>query len=159
MTIIEKMQALINEINRHNYNYYVLDNPTISDKEYDDLYYALVDMERESGIILDDSPTKKVGDTILKGFKKHKHEKKLYSLDKRNDYALWCLVLKKIKVGYKYGEILSIYRKSDNSISSGKKVKLLKYHYQLHRKVNMINIVGSAFLTIFNIVKYIFVKC
>ena len=71
MTIIEKMQELIKQINKHNYDYYVLDNPTISDKEYDELYYSLVDLEKESGIVLEDSPTKKVGDTILKGFKKH----------------------------------------------------------------------------------------
>ena len=37
-------------------------------------------------------------------------------IDKRNDYAIWCLVLKKIKVGYKYNEILGIYRKCNNSI-------------------------------------------
>jgi len=76
MDIISQMNNLISQIKKHNYNYYVLDNPTISDKEYDDLYYALVELEKQSGIILDDSPTKQVGDTILKGFKKHTHEKK-----------------------------------------------------------------------------------
>ncbi len=86
MTIIEQMQELIAKLKKYNYEYYVLDNPTISDKEYDDIYYALVDLEKSSGIVLDDSPTKQVGDTILKGFKKHIHEKKLYSLDKRNNY-------------------------------------------------------------------------
>lgn len=86
MDTIAKMQSLIAEIKKHNYNYYVLDNPTISDKEYDELYYSLVGLEKQSGIVLEDSPTKQVGDTILKGFKKHIHEKKLYSLDKRNTY-------------------------------------------------------------------------
>lgn len=86
MTVIEQMQELIAKLKKYNYEYYVLDNPTISDKEYDDIYYALVDLEKSSGIVLDDSPTKQVGDTILKGFKKHVHEKKLYSLDKRNNY-------------------------------------------------------------------------
>ena len=86
MDTIARMQSLIAEIKKHNYNYYVLDNPTISDKEYDKLYYTLVDLEKQSGIVLEDSPTKQVGDTILKGFKKHVHEKKLYSLDKRNTY-------------------------------------------------------------------------
>ena len=38
---IEKMKELIKEIEKHNYNYYVLDNPTISDSEYDKLYYSL----------------------------------------------------------------------------------------------------------------------
>lgn len=87
MDIISQMKSLISEIKKHNYNYYVLDNPTISDKEYDKLYYTLVDLENSSGIVLEDSPTKQVGDTILKGFKKHVHEKKLYSLDKRNEYG------------------------------------------------------------------------
>lgn len=86
MDIISQMQKLIDEIKKHNYNYYVLDNPTISDKEYDKLYYTLVDLENSSGIVLEGSPTQQVGDTILKGFKKHVHEKKLYSLDKRNKY-------------------------------------------------------------------------
>lgn len=87
MDKITQMQKLIDEIKKHNYNYYVLDNPTISDKEYDKLYYSLVDLENETGIVLPESPTKQVGDTILKGFKKHVHEKKLYSLDKRNTYG------------------------------------------------------------------------
>lgn len=86
MDTISQMQKLIDEIKKHNYNYYVLDNPTISDKEYDKLYYTLVDLENSSGIVLEGSPTQQVGDTILKGFKKHIHEKKLYSLDKRNKY-------------------------------------------------------------------------
>jgi len=84
--IISKMNALIEEINKHNYNYYVLDNPTISDSEYDKLYYALVDMEKEYNFILPYSPTQRVGDTILEGFTKHKHEINLYSLNKVRDY-------------------------------------------------------------------------
>lgn len=82
-----QMKKLIEEIRKHNYNYYVLDNPTISDKEYDDLYYTLVRLEKESGITLSNSPTNQVGDVVLKGFKKVKHPKKLYSLDKVNEYS------------------------------------------------------------------------
>ncbi len=85
--IIEKMELLIKEIERHNHNYYVLDNPTISDSEYDKLYYTLVDLEKESGIVLPSSPTQRVGDTILEGFEKHKHEVRLYSLNKVRDFA------------------------------------------------------------------------
>ena len=84
--ITTQMKKLIEEIRKHNYNYYVLDNPTISDKEYDDLYYTLVRLEKESGITLSNSPTNQVGDVVLKGFKKVKHFKKLYSLDKVNEY-------------------------------------------------------------------------
>ena len=86
MDKLQREKDLIKLIKKHNYNYYVLDNPTISDKEYDDLYYELVSLEKETGVVLPDSPTQQVGDTVLKGFKKHTHERKLYSLDKRNTY-------------------------------------------------------------------------
>ncbi len=85
--IIEKMKSMIKEIDKHNYNYYVLDNPTISDSEYDKLYYSLVNLENQSGIVLPFSPTQRVGDTILKGFEEHKHEVRLYSLNKVRDYV------------------------------------------------------------------------
>ena len=86
MDKLQRQQELMNLIKKHNYNYYVLDNPTISDKEYDDLYYELVALEKETGVVLEGSPTQQVGDTVLKGFKKHTHERRLYSLDKRNSY-------------------------------------------------------------------------
>ena len=84
--IIAKMQELIGEIDKHNYNYYVLDNPTISDGEYDKLYYSLVDLEKESGIVLPSSPTLRVGGDVLDGFEKRQHEVNLYSLNKVRDY-------------------------------------------------------------------------
>ena len=70
------------------------------------------------------------------------------------DYALWCKVLKKVKYGYKYNEVLAVYRKSDNSISSGSKFKLLKYHYELHRKCNNFNPFFAFFFTVTNIINY-----
>lgn len=76
-------------------------------------------------------------------------------LKKRNDYALWCMVLKKVKIGYKYDDILSLYRKNTSSLSSGKKHKLLRYHYELHRKINRFNPVKSLILTIFNGMNYL----
>ena len=79
---------------------------------------------------------------------------KIPELKKRNDYALWCLILKKVRKGYKYNDVLSVYRKSRESLSSGKKYKLLKYHYQMHRKVNELNTVSSAFFTITNTINY-----
>lgn len=84
---IKKMEELIREIEKHNYNYYVLDNPTISDSEYDKLYYSLVDLEKETGIILPYSPTQRVGDTVLEGFTKKRHEVPLYSLNKVRDFS------------------------------------------------------------------------
>ena len=85
-TMIQKMKELIEVIEKHNYNYYVLDNPTISDSEYDKIYYSLVDLETQSGIILPNSPTQRVGDTVLEGFAKRNHEVNLYSLNKVRGY-------------------------------------------------------------------------
>lgn len=86
MDKLQEMKDLIKEIEKHNYNYYVLDNPTISDAEYDKLYYALVDLEKETGVTLPYSPTLRVGDTVLDGFTKKKHEINLYSLNKVRDF-------------------------------------------------------------------------
>lgn len=87
MTKQERLVYLTNEINKHNKNYYVYDNPTISDAEYDKLYYELVDLEKELGYSLPDTPTKRVGDYVLPGFKKRRHEIPLYSLNKVKDFA------------------------------------------------------------------------
>ena len=80
--IIQKMQELIEKINKASYSYYVLDNPIISDKEWDKMYYELLDLEKNSGIVLENSPSKKVGGDVLDGFKKITHENKLLSLGK-----------------------------------------------------------------------------
>ncbi len=79
---MDRMHELVEELDKHIYNYYVLDKPTISDAEYDKLYDELVKLEKESGIILPNSPTQRVGGEVLEGFKKHKHEIQLFSLDK-----------------------------------------------------------------------------
>ena len=86
MDKFERMKWLVEEINKHNKNYYVYDNPTISDAEYDALYYELVDLEKELNFTLENSPTGRVGDFVLEEFKKHKHEVPLYSLNKVKDY-------------------------------------------------------------------------
>ena len=86
MDKIEKMKELIKEIDKHNYNYYVKDMPTISDKEYDKLYYSLVDLEQETGVVLPYSPTLRVGGQVLDCFVKKRHEVPLYSLNKVRDY-------------------------------------------------------------------------
>ncbi len=80
--IIQRMQELIEKINKANYSYYVLDNPIMADKEWDKMYYELLDLEKESGIVLQNSPSKKVGGDVLDGFKKITHENKLLSLGK-----------------------------------------------------------------------------
>ncbi|MGM0396913.1 MAG: NAD-dependent DNA ligase LigA [Bacillota bacterium] len=78
----ERLDELIRLIDRYNYSYYTLDEPEISDAEYDKLYDELVELEKELGIQYDYSPTARVGGEILPGFKKHTHLGKLWSLDK-----------------------------------------------------------------------------
>ncbi|MGG3838347.1 NAD-dependent DNA ligase LigA [Paenibacillus thiaminolyticus] len=77
-----RMEQLVAELNRYNYHYYTLDNPVISDKEYDALYDELVGLEKETGTIHPDSPTQRVGGELLKGFAPHRHLARLWSLDK-----------------------------------------------------------------------------
>ncbi|NRF93726.1 NAD-dependent DNA ligase LigA [Paenibacillus frigoriresistens] len=79
---IAAMKTLIQEINKHNHNYYTLDQPAISDAEWDALYNKLSALEKETGITLPSSPTQRVGGDILKGFDPHKHLARLWSLDK-----------------------------------------------------------------------------
>ncbi|CAH8719242.1 NAD-dependent DNA ligase LigA [Paenibacillus thiaminolyticus] len=76
------MEQLVAELNRYNYHYYTLDNPVISDKEYDALYDELDALEKETGTIHPDSPTQRVGGELLKGFAPHRHLARLWSLDK-----------------------------------------------------------------------------
>ena len=80
--IQEKMQALVKRLNETAYAYYVLDNPVISDMQWDRMYDELKNLETETGIILPDSPTRKVGGEPLKGFEEHRHITRLWSLDK-----------------------------------------------------------------------------
>lgn len=78
----ERMKFLVEKLNKLSYEYYVLDNPTVSDKEYDTLYDELKRLEETTGEVAFNSPTRRVGGEPISGFKKHKHIKRLYSLDK-----------------------------------------------------------------------------
>lgn len=78
----KRIHELIKELNKYAYEYYVLDNPTISDKEYDKKYDELVKLEEKTGFVLPYSPTQRVGDTVLKQFDKYTHKSRLWSLDK-----------------------------------------------------------------------------
>ena len=79
---MDRMHELVEKLNEYAYQYYTLDNPTVSDVEYDRLYDELLALEKETGIVLDNSPTKRVGDVVLKKFQTVKHLGRLYSLDK-----------------------------------------------------------------------------
>lgn len=83
---MERIKELVERINELNYHYYTMDEPLVSDKEYDKLYYELVELEKETGIILEDSPTQRVGDQVLDKFVKHQHLGRLYSLDKAQSF-------------------------------------------------------------------------
>ena len=86
---IKEMEDLIKEIDKLNYHYYTLDDPLLSDAEYDKLYDRLVNLENESGTVLSYSPTTRVGGAVLSKFEKHTHLGKLYSMDKaQGDDAL-----------------------------------------------------------------------
>lgn len=78
----ERMNFLVEKINKYAYEYYVLDNPSVSDKEYDVLYDELRALEEKTGEVLFNSPTRRVGGEPISAFKKHKHINRLYSLDK-----------------------------------------------------------------------------
>ena len=79
---LSRMRELVNILNKYAHEYYVLDNPTVSDGEYDKLYDELCALEAETGEVLFDSPTKRVGGEPISAFEKHDHIEKLYSLDK-----------------------------------------------------------------------------
>lgn len=79
---LERMQQLVAIIAEHNYRYYTLDQPTINDTDYDKLYDELVALEKETGVLLPESPTQRVGGDLLKGFEPYKHRARLWSLDK-----------------------------------------------------------------------------
>ncbi len=79
---MDRMQELVDILNKYAYEYYVLDNPTVSDKEYDKLYDELRELEKTTSVVLFDSPTKRVGGEPISAFKKHRHLQRLYSLDK-----------------------------------------------------------------------------
>ncbi|MFK8266124.1 NAD-dependent DNA ligase LigA [Capnocytophaga cynodegmi] len=81
-----KIEQLRAELNQHNYNYYILDNPTISDYEFDLKLKELQELEKTHPEFYDEnSPTVRVGGTITKNFKTIAHEFRMYSLD--NSYS------------------------------------------------------------------------
>ncbi|MBC8060364.1 MAG: NAD-dependent DNA ligase LigA [Clostridiaceae bacterium] len=82
MDIESKIKELVEELNRFSVEYYKMDNPSISDKEYDEKYYELLNLEKETGIVLPYSPSQRVGDGILGHFNKYTHKGRLWSLDK-----------------------------------------------------------------------------
>jgi DNA ligase (NAD+) len=86
MDIQNTIQSLRDELNQHNYNYYVLDTPTISDFEFDQKLKQLQELELQHPEFFDEnSPSQRVGGTITKNFNTVAHDYRMYSLD--NSYS------------------------------------------------------------------------
>ncbi|MEW6570624.1 MAG: NAD-dependent DNA ligase LigA [Nitrospirota bacterium] len=84
--IKKEIEKLVKEVNYHNYRYYVLDSPVVSDDEYDRLFFRLKDLEEKYDYVLPDSPTQRVGAPPLEKFEKVKHTEPMLSLDNAFSY-------------------------------------------------------------------------
>jgi len=81
MTVEERYEQLKNTLNEHSYKYYVLDNPDITDEQYDRLMRELIAIEDENpSLITSDSPSRKIGGTVLEGFETVTHQVPMQSL-------------------------------------------------------------------------------
>lgn len=99
----KRMEELIELINEHNYKYYTLDEPSISDAQYDALYDELTALEEKMGFTLPKSPTLRVGGDIIGEFQKYEHRAKLWSLDKaqsKEELRAWENRVKKLIAEY-----------------------------------------------------------
>lgn len=84
--IRKEIERLVKEVNYHNYRYYVLDSPVISDEEYDRLFRKLRALEERYNYVLPDSPTQRIGAPPLEKFEKVKHAEPMLSLDNAFSY-------------------------------------------------------------------------
>ncbi|MBE0392308.1 NAD-dependent DNA ligase LigA [Flavobacterium sp. PL002] len=108
MDSIKTIQSLREELNLHNYNYYVLDNPTISDYDFDTKLKQLQDLENKYPEYFDESsPTQRVGGSITKNFKTVPHEYRMYSLD--NSYSKEDLIEWEKRIQKVLGEVALSY--------------------------------------------------
>ncbi len=85
-SIKKEIEKLTDDINYHNYRYYVLDAPLIADEEYDRLFRRLSDLEEKYEYVLPDSPTRRVGAAPLDKFEKVKHSEAMLSLENAFSY-------------------------------------------------------------------------
>lgn len=82
MTLQAKLETLRNTLRRYEYEYHVLDNPSVPDSEYDRLFHQLKALELEHpDLVTVDSPTQRVGAKPLAGFRQIRHEMPMLSLD------------------------------------------------------------------------------
>lgn len=81
-SILKRMEDLVELLNKYADAYYKNDAPLVSDSEYDALYDELKLLESETGIVTDDSPSRRVGAAPVERFEQHTHIARLYSMDK-----------------------------------------------------------------------------
>ena len=100
MNIKEQIETLREELRQHNYNYYIADNPTISDYEFDIKLKTLQGLENEHPEFFDaNSPTLRVGGEVTKNFETVVHENRMFSLDNsysKEDLLDWETRIKKL---------------------------------------------------------------
>ncbi len=113
MNDTERMRELVDKLNDLAYRYYVLDEPVVSDKEYDALYDELLRLEKATGVVLSDSPTRRVGGEPLKAFESHTHIRKLYSLDKCNSFEALENWFDKLRSALGYAPVCTLEYKLD----------------------------------------------
>lgn len=96
--IIDRIDALTNELNDYNHQYYVLDEPTVPDAEYDRLMRELIELEKANPSLKKvDSPSQKVGGEALKAFTQVTHQIPMLSLDNVFDQDEWQAFVKRVK--------------------------------------------------------------
>ncbi len=100
----EQIESLVRDLNYHNYRYYVLDSPVISDQEYDQLFRRLKDLEERYGYVAPDSPTLRVGAPPVDRFRKITHAQPMLSLDNAFSYEEVREFDKRVKRGLKREE-------------------------------------------------------
>jgi len=100
MQVKNKIEALRDQLRHHNYKYYVLDEPSISDYEFDMMLEELIELEKAHPEFYDaNSPTQRVGGEITKNFNTVQHNYRMYSLDNsysKDDLLDWEKRIKKI---------------------------------------------------------------
>ena len=123
---LQEMKELITKINQWNYEYYTLDNSTVSDKKWDEEFEKLKQLEEETGIILSNSPTQQVGGDILPFLKKIEHKYPMLSLDKAYSYSevikftMGRIIIAMLKLDGLTVDIVYKYGKLDNASTRGK---------------------------------------
>lgn len=126
---MDRMKELIEQLNKASEVYYQQDSQIMTDLEYDKLYDELLQLEEKTGIILAQSPTQKVGYTVLSNLVKIKHESKILSLDKTKEPAKlkswlgeqegllsWKLDGLTIVLKYNHGELLQAITRGNGEV-------------------------------------------